>query len=49
MFETLNLVQVGLVALIIVTAYTFRGVAGFGSGLIAIPLLVLILPISVVE
>ena len=29
-------------------AYTFRGVAGFGSGLIAIPLLVLILPISIV-
>jgi len=50
MFETLGLglVQVGLVTLIVVTAYTFRGVAGFGSGLIAIPLLVLILPISVV-
>ena len=48
MFETLSLVQLGLVGLIVITAYTFRGVAGFGSGLIAIPLLVLILPISVV-
>lgn len=48
MFETFSLVQLGLAALIVITAYTFRGVAGFGSGLIAIPLLVLILPISVV-
>jgi uncharacterized membrane protein YfcA len=48
MFDTLSHVQVGLAALIVVTAYTFRGVAGFGSGLIAIPLLVLILPISMV-
>lgn len=48
MLESLNLVQLGLAALIIIIAYTFRGVAGFGSGLIAIPLLVLILPISVV-
>ncbi len=48
MLESLNPVQLGLAALIIVTAYTFRGVAGFGSGLIAIPLLVLLMPISVV-
>lgn len=48
LFESLSHVQLGLVVLIIITAYTFRGVAGFGSGLIAIPLLVLILPISVV-
>jgi len=48
MFESLSLVQVGLAALIVITAYTFRGVAGFGSGLIAIPLLVLIMPISIV-
>ena len=48
MLESLNLVHLGLAALIIIIAYTFRGVAGFGSGLIAIPLLVLILPISVV-
>ena len=48
MFESLGPLQYGLVVLILVTAYTFRGVTGFGSGLIAIPLLVLILPISIV-
>jgi uncharacterized membrane protein YfcA len=48
MFALLTPQQYGLVALILVIAYTFRGVAGFGSGLIAIPLLVLILPISIV-
>lgn len=35
------------IALIVVTAYTIRGVAGFGSGLIAIPLLALFLPLQV--
>jgi len=48
MLVSLNAVQLGLAGLIIITAYTFRGVAGFGSGLIAIPLLVLLMPISVV-
>lgn len=48
MLESLDPKQYGLVALILTIAYTFRGVAGFGSGLIAIPLLVLILPISIV-
>jgi uncharacterized membrane protein YfcA len=48
MLESLGPLQYGLVVLILMTAYTFRGVAGFGSGLIAIPLLVLILPISIV-
>lgn len=48
MFESLAPNQYGLVVLILVTAYTFRGVTGFGSGLIAIPLLVLILPIPIV-
>ncbi len=48
MFESLGPLQYGLVVLILITAYTFRGVSGFGSGLIAIPLLVLILPISIV-
>lgn len=46
--ESLEPLQYGLSVLILITAYTFRGVAGFGSGLIAIPLLVLILPISIV-
>ncbi|NNF95392.1 MAG: sulfite exporter TauE/SafE family protein [Halobacteria archaeon] len=48
MLESLGPLQYGLVVLILITAYTFRGVTGFGSGLIAIPLLVLILPISIV-
>lgn len=46
--ETLSIAQLGLAALILSVAYTFRGVTGFGSGLIAIPLLVLFLPISIV-
>ncbi len=46
--ESLSLAQLGLATLILTIAYTFRGVTGFGSGLIAIPLLVLILPLSVV-
>jgi len=48
MLESLSLTQLGLAALILTIAYTFRGVTGFGSGLIAIPLLVLFLPIAVV-
>ena len=48
MLESFGPLQFGLVVLILITAYTFRGVTGFGSGLIAIPLLVLILPISIV-
>ena len=37
-----------LTAGIIVIAYIIRGIAGFGSGLIAIPLLALMLPLTVV-
>jgi len=48
MLESLGPLQYGLAVLILITAYTFRGVTGFGSGLIAIPLLVLILPLSIV-
>ena len=48
MLESLDPLQYSLVVLILITAYTFRGVTGFGSGLIAIPLLVLLLPISIV-
>lgn len=48
MFDALTLLQliagVGIIAL----AYLVRGVAGFGSGLIAIPLLALFLPLSTV-
>ncbi len=37
-----------LTALVLFTAYLVRGIAGFGSGLIAIPLLTLLHPISTV-
>ncbi len=48
MLESLTITQMFTAFIIILTAFTVRGVTGFGSGLIAIPLLVLMLPISVV-
>jgi len=48
MLESLTTLQLGLAALIIVVAFFVRGIAGFGSGLIAIPLLAQMLPLSVV-
>jgi len=47
MLETLSLSQLLLAALIIFGAYLMRGIAGFGSGLIAIPLLALMLPLTI--
>jgi len=40
--------QLGWCALVIVAAYTLRGATGFGAGVVAIPLLVLVLPLRVV-
>ena len=40
--------QLLIVTAILLTAYLFRGVTGFGSGLIAIPLLALMLPLTFV-
>jgi len=40
--------QLLLAALIVLGAYLVRGIAGFGSGLIAIPLLALMLPLTIV-
>lgn len=37
-----------LVTAILIAAYTFRGITGFGSGLIAIPLLALFMPLTFV-
>lgn len=37
-----------LIIIIVLIAYTFRGVTGFGSGLISVPLLALFLPLSFV-
>ena len=48
MFDILTTSQLFICFVIILTAYTVRGITGFGSGLIAIPLLVLMLPVSVV-
>ena len=48
MLESLSILQLILAALIIVVAFFVRGIAGFGSGLIAIPLLANMLPLSVV-
>lgn len=40
--------QYGLSAAIVLLAYFIRGIAGFGSGLIAVPLLALFLPLTFV-
>ena len=48
MFDFLSLLEWGLLVLIIAGAYFVRGIAGFGSGLIAIPLLAQFLPLTVV-
>ncbi len=48
MIETLNYTQYSLALFILATAYVFRGVTGFGSGLIAIPLLAFFLPLTFV-
>lgn len=46
MIETLSYTQYSLALFILIAAYTFRGVTGFGSGLIATPLLALFLPLT---
>ncbi len=48
MLESLSLIQLLLATLIIFAAYLMRGIAGFGSGLISIPLLALMLPLTIV-
>jgi len=48
MLESLSILQLLLAALIVLVAFFVRGIAGFGSGLIAIPLLAQMLPLSVV-
>lgn len=44
----LSPLQLSIAAAIVLGAYLVRGIAGFGSGLIAIPLLALMLPLPVV-
>ena len=52
MIETLQATapawQLALCALVVVAAYTLRGATGFGAGVVAIPLLVLALPLRTV-
>ena len=48
MLSELSAPELACTALIIATGYLVRGVAGFGSGLIAIPLLALMLPVTAV-
>ncbi len=48
MFDSLPPHQILISVAILAAAYTFRGVTGFGSGLIAIPLLTLSMPLTFV-
>ena len=45
--EALSTQNLAIAAVIICSAYLVRGIAGFGSGLIAIPLLALLMPLTV--
>ena len=47
MLEAFNvsMAQVGLAAVMVFAAFVVRGMAGFGTGIIAIPLLVFVMPI----
>ncbi len=47
MLELLTPAEMIISSLILIFAYIIRGITGFGSGLIAIPLLAVILPISI--
>ncbi len=47
-FLQMTAVQIALVVMIIFTAYMVKGISGFGSGLIAIPLLAFFLPLAVI-
>jgi len=48
MIDSLSYTQYSLALSILIVAYTFRGVTGFGSGLIATPLLALSFPLTFV-
>ncbi len=48
MLESLSFLQLLMATVILLLAYIVRGITGFGSGLIAIPLLALMLPLSLV-
>lgn len=48
MMESISYTQYSLALLILIVAYTFRGMTGFGSGLISIPLLAMLFPLHFV-
>lgn len=48
MLQALSVAQLAWAVGVLLAAYLVRGITGFGSGLIGIPLLALILPVSVV-
>jgi len=50
LLDTLQLTPVQLISSIVIifTAYTIKGLSGFGSGLVAIPLLAFLLPITTI-
>ncbi len=47
MLEQLSVLQLTIAFIVLIIAFSVRGISGFGSGLIAIPLLALMLPISI--
>lgn len=46
--ESLTPIQIVYSAIVVIAAYAVRGAAGFGSGVVAIPLLALVLPMPVI-
>jgi len=48
LFETIGLFELLFIAFILLAAYTVKGMAGFGSGLLAVPFLALVAPLTVV-
>lgn len=48
LIETLSVAEVLFIMSVMLFAYTLKGMAGFGSGLLAVPLLALVLPLTMV-
>src|SRR5688500_11785486 len=48
MLENLTLAHIAWIAVAVFAAYVVRGMSGFGAGLVAAPLLALVLPVHVV-
>ena len=48
LIDSIGLYELIYMALVLLAAYTIKGMAGFGSGLLAVPLLALVAPLTVV-